>query len=95
MPVSEIIVNKMNSIKDIGEEQDEDEIMSHTLSTCLSLKDECDEVQWFYSTMNFVISDTSLFNLSKNICQIVICNIYFSNQPLYIIPLEKLYTLWD
>lgn len=60
--VSEIIVNKMNSMKDIGEEQDETEIMSHMFNTCLSLKDECDEVQWFYSTMNFVISDIGSFN---------------------------------
>lgn len=79
MPVSEIIVKKMNSMKDIGEEQDKAEIMSHMLNTCLSLKDECDEVQWFYSTMNVVVSDIGLFNLSKSICQIVICNIYFSN----------------
>lgn len=66
-------------MKDIEEEQDETEIMSHTLNTCLSLKDECDEVQWFYSTLNFVISDFGLFNLSKSTGQIVICNIYFSN----------------
>lgn len=61
----------MNSMKDIEEEQDEAE-MSHTLNTCLSLKDECDEVQWFYSTMNFVISDIGWFNWSKSICEIVI-----------------------
>lgn len=77
VPVSEIIMNKMNSTKDIGEEQDETEIMSHTLNTCLSLKDKCDEVQWFDSTMNFVISDIGLFNLSKSICQIIICNLFF------------------